>query len=257
MILTGQGNSGQGSSNSSQGNDATLFERMKDFFKTGNTSNANQNQDPFADEEDPNKQQQEPKTKQLSDFESLFQPAPVDPNAKAPEVPVDPFNHLTKEALGKAAANFDFSQAVPEELVTKALSGDPAALRQTINGAVQAAFVEMMAGSNTIADKRIQFAMQHQADKLIKQRLQDHAFDQTINENPLLSNPAVKPIRDALTKSIREANPNITPKELDSKLTDYLQTYASTIVGSNQNNQQGEIPGRKQRRDPEADGYDF
>ena len=248
MLITGASNSG--SSNKANA-DLSLLDQMKKFFASGQQASS-EPKDMWAD--DSAEPAPEP-TKSLSDFAALFEPAPVDPNAKQEAEPVDPFSHLTKEAIGKAAGNLDFSQAVPEELMVKALSGDAGAMRQAMNGVVQAAFVEMMAGSNTIADKRIQFAMQNQADKLIKQRLADHAMDQAISTNPYLSDPATKPSRDALTASIRTANPKITPTELNTQMADYLQAFAQSISGKASTAKAP--PGTKQRVSPEEDAFDF
>lgn len=251
---TGSQQFGRAPQAGTQDNDQGLLAKFKSLF--GNDS-ADNSADPFADEAGaatPNKQEAAPKT--LDDYADLFTPK-ADPNAKEGAAPTDPFASLTRENLAKAATNLDFSASIPQELMQKAMGGDEQAFKQAMNAVVQASFVEAMSGANVLSEKRINHMLETKLQALISDRLQDHDFNSTVNQNPLLSNPATKPIRDALTKEIRANNPGISAKELNTTLTGYLQAFASSVTGKADDNSSARLPGASARVNPVEDGWDF
>ncbi len=251
----GQIQANQNSENSN--GDTGLLAKLGKLFS--GKDQETQNLDPWAADEASAAAQAEATANQaqkLEDFTSLFEPK-ADPNADPATQPSDPFASLTKENLAKAAGNLDFSNAVPEELVSKALSGDAQAFRQAINGAIQAAFVESMSGANTLSQKRIDHAIESKIEKLVAQRLADHDINSTVSKNPLLSNPATKPIRDALTSQIRSANPGISASELNNQLTGYLTAFAASVNPGSQNQSSAPTSGQRQRISPQEDAMNF
>jgi hypothetical protein len=224
--LTGTRGAG-GNATQSNNEQQSFMESMRSFFTGGNKEQ--NNVDPFYEAPAP---APAPAPK-LEDFTNLFTPKAPDPNAAKEETPVDPFAVVDKKNLAEAAAGIDFSSAVPDELVSKAINGDVTAFRQALNLAVQASFVEGMAGSNSLADKRIKHSIDTTVNQLVQRKLNDYEVDKTISANPLLSNPATKPIRDALTHSLRTANPNISATELNNNITQYLTAFASSVTATN------------------------
>lgn len=222
-MQTSSGNSGNQSSSS----DAGIMAKMKNFF-TGNGGEPEVNQaDPWAAEAAAAALAAEAaKPKELGEYEELFKQK-VDPNKPADRA--DPFASVTKDNLSSAAANIDFSASVDEATMTAALGGDAAAMRKAINMASQASFTEAMSASNVLMQKRINDVVANQVEALVATRLQDFEVNKELSTNPLLSNPATKPLRDMLTNSIRTANPGISATQLNKELTGYLTAVAGTI----------------------------
>jgi hypothetical protein len=225
---TGMQTSSGSAGNSNQ--DASGFmAKMKSLFGGGDQGQADaaNNGDPWAAEEAAAAVQAEAnKPKTLDDYKELFTPK-ADPNKPAERA--DPFAAVNKENLASAAANIDFSSSVDEATMTAALGGDQAAMRKAINMATQASFTEAMSASNTLMQKRINDTVTHQVEALVAARLQDFDVNKELSSNPLLSNPATKPLRDMLSTNIRAANPGISASDLNKQLTGYLTTVAASF----------------------------
>lgn len=224
-MQTSSGNAGNSNGNAAANTgDAGFLANMKAFFG-GKSPESQEPQDPWAEEAAVEQAKVDAaKPKPLADYNDLFNPK-SDPNAVAPIAPVDPFAAVTRENLANAAENLDFSSAVDEATMTAALAGDATAMRLAINKGARGAFTEAMSASNTLMQKRINDAVQTQVSELIKTKFKDMEIHNEVSNNPLLSDPATKPMRDMLTQQIKAANPNFTGKEINTALTGYLTSF--------------------------------
>lgn len=223
-----QTSSGTVNSNSNQANsDAGWMAKMKGFFGGDNQdSSANSNGDPWAAEEAAAKATAEAnKPKELSEYAELFNPK-VDPNKPAERV--DPFAAVNKENLSSAANNMDFAASVDEATMTAALGGDATAMRSAINQASRASFAEAMSASNVLMQKRINDTVETRVSELISSKFKDFEIHKEVSNNPLLSDPATKPMRDMLTQQIKSANPGFSASDVNSQLTGYLQAFVNS-----------------------------
>lgn len=224
-----QTSSGTANSNSNQANsDAGWMAKMKGFFSGDNQDAGNNNGDPWAAEEATAKAEAEAnKPKQLSEYGDLFNPK-ADPNKPAERV--DPFAAVNKENLSSAANNMDFAASVDEATMTAALGGDATAMRSAINQASRASFAEAMSASNVLMQKRINDTVETRVSELISSKFKDFEVHKEVSNNPLLSDPATKPMRDMLTQQIRSANPGFSASEVNSQLTGYLTAFVNSAA---------------------------
>lgn len=207
--------------------DESLLAKMKGFFsgKGEETKELTPLEQWDADHGEP--AAEAPKT--LNDYSELFTPkASNDDNKKPAE---DPFAAVNRENLASAAKNLDFVGAVDEASFAAALSGDANALRSIINQAGQGAFTEAMSASNTLMQKRIDAALAKQIPELVTARQKEFEINKSVSNNPLLSDPATKPLRDMLTKSITQNNPNFSAAEINDTMTGYIQALATSVNG--------------------------
>lgn len=222
-----QTSSGTANSQSNQANsDAGWMAKMKGFFGGDNQANNGSNGDPWAAEEATAKADAEAnKPKALAEYADLFSPK-EDPNK--PTERVDPFAAVNKENLSSAADNMDFAASVDEATMTAALSGDATAMRTAINKAARASFSEAMSASNVLMQKRINDTVETRVSELISSKFKDFEVHKEVSNNPLLSDPATKPMRDMLTQQIRSANPGYSASEVNSQLTGYLTAFVNS-----------------------------
>lgn len=162
----------------------------------------------------------------LAGFEKLWE---IDPNKKAPESVVPAFN-IDQKALSEAVSKMDFAGAVTPELAKKALEGDPAAFKEAINAAAQAAFAQSAQASGRLIEKSLSATV----DKLVAERLPAMMKSHTIanhvaTENPILDNPAVAPIAQSLRDQVMAKNPNASAVEVNNQVREYLAGFATLI----------------------------
>jgi hypothetical protein len=222
------GGSSNINSGSEESNDSGLLATMKNFF-TGKKEEAKE-LTPLEQWDAAHKAPEAAPEKTLNDYGDLFTPKQdpnVDPNAKK----VDPFAAINRENLATAAKNIDFVGQVDEASFTAALSGDANALRAIINQAGQGAFTEAMAASNTLIQKRVDEALSSRVPELINSRQKEFEINKTVSNNPLLADPSLKPVRDALTQGIVKNNPTFDAAQVNEALTGYLQAMATSIKG--------------------------
>jgi hypothetical protein len=227
-MQTSSGNAGAINQNNQSSQDAGIMAKMKSFFSGKEAGGQEVNQaDPWAVEEaSAAEAASKVKAPELNDYNELFTPK-VDPNK--PVERKDPFASVTRENLASAANNMDFAATVDEATMTAALGGDSTAMRTAINVASRAAFAEAMSASNVLMQKRIDDVVNTKVNDLVKTRLADFEIDKAVSSNPLLSNPATKPMRDMLTQQIKISNPGITAESLNTQLTGYLTAFANSV----------------------------
>ena len=176
-------------------------------------------------------------------------PAQVDPNApqaspldkhkdvwNTPPTPADKpiFDGLdpakVREALSKQ--NLVGNIVTPEVAAKIAAGGEGAvqAFSESLNKLGQ----EVMSSQTLATTSIVEAALAKQAERF-KAQLPDivkrlSATDGLITENPLLNNPVVKPIAEALQDSFARKNPNATASELRTQVMDVLNALGTTFA---------------------------
>lgn len=178
----------------------------------------------------------------LAEFSKLWEDAPIDPNKPTPTKPTP----LDAEAVQKAVAKTDFSAAItPETLTAIAAGGEEAqkAFAQAMNQTAQQVMVQSTMVNEKLTQKAIKDALAANQitvqEQVRAQAISDHAKTQ----NPVFSDPAVKPVIEATQSQLSAKFPDATPQEI----TEMTQNFIIAMGGAftppevvNDNNGQGQ-----------------
>ena len=157
----------------------------------------------------------------LAEFSKLWEDAPIDPNKPTPTAPTP----LDAEAVQKAVAKTDFSQSItPETLAAIAAGGEEAqkAFAQAMNQTAQQVMVQSTMVNEKLTQKAIKDALAANQvtmqDQVRAQAVADHAKTQ----NPVFSDPAVKPVIEATQSQLIAKFPNATPQEITTMTQNFI-----------------------------------
>lgn len=146
-------------------------------------------------------------------------------NQQAPAGGIDPAQ------LMAAVGNMNFAQAVPQELMTKALAGEadsPQALMQIINSTAQNAFAQSTLLTNNLVNQRLE-AMQAKIDAGLGDKVTNLQRQEAVTSNPMLQHPAMAPIKNALTAQFTTQYANETPQAIQKKVNEYMTSMAGFL----------------------------
>lgn len=166
----------------------------------------------------------------LDKFKDLFKP-PVGPDGKpiAAEGPKPIFN-FDEGKFNEQLSKLNFSSNIPQELITKALSGDPEAFSESLNHMARQVYSYNM--HTTM--KMVEHAVTSQLGALrgeLPNMIQSHQIKGTLQEDPVLSNPALAPMRQALETTFAAKFPHATQDQIKQHVTEYLGAVKDTLVG--------------------------
>ena len=165
----------------------------------------------------------------LDNFKELWKA-----DAKTPASPslVPNFN-LDPQGLRTAAEKINFTQHIPEDLLTKASQGDAAALRDVVNKAAQIGFANAAAASGELIKQSLGSAQGILKDQVLPAAYRDQQISQALTEsNPVFSDPAVAPMLSMLKDRFAATYPTASPAEIAAHATAYLGGLSSKIVGA-------------------------
>jgi hypothetical protein len=153
-------------------------------------------------------------------FEKLWEtPANTTPNDTSPFATLDPAKVM------ESARKVDFSKAVTPEILAKIQAGGAEGV-QAMMTAMTAVAQQGYGQSALATTKIVEQALKHQKTQfeaqlpsLVKKL---SVSDNLRTENPLLSNPAIAPMVDALQGALLLKNPNATPTEIQGQVNDFL-----------------------------------
>ena len=153
----------------------------------------------------------EGKESPLEGYKALWE---TDPNAKpvltSPTINADP------AALMKAAQGIDFTKVIPPELLEAAAKGDAVALGKVVNLSAQAGYAQSAHATAAIVRGALAEQTRINRDVLLPDALRAANLSSSlVLDNPIFSNPAVKPLVDLITTQVRTKYP--TASEFDQK----------------------------------------
>ena len=155
-------------------------------------------------------------------------------NSPAPAADKPIFDGLDPAKVREAIAKNDLTQGIltPELSAKIAAGGEGAvhALQEVMNKVGQESLSRATLSTTSIVEAAL--AKQAQSFKAelpnIVKRLS--AADGLITENPLVNNPVIKPIAEALQESFQRKNPNATAKELQIQVMDVLSAVGEAFA---------------------------
>jgi len=153
-----------------------------------------------------------PPASPLDAYKSLWDTPDTDPNAP-PATPAA----LDPTKLAEIVNKADFSQNITPEMraqIEAGGEGATAALMQALNGTAQQVMLQSTLASNKMIEQQVAAAVASTQASLPNMVREQTLNTTLIESNPVLSNPAIKPIVQAVQKQIAAQNPNKTPAEL-------------------------------------------
>lgn len=158
----------------------------------------------------------------LAEFKDLWEPVPIDPNAPPA---TEPPPALTTEAVQKAVAKADFSQAINAETmaaITAGGEGAGEAFAKAMNAVAQQVMVQSVMANNKLTEKAVAEAV-NAYKKDIPGLLREQATkDHLVTTNPLFDNPAIKPVIEATRLQILQKFPNATNEQISEMTNNYI-----------------------------------
>lgn len=210
----------------------------------------NFNSAPSGGRTDPNSNQSSPSLEQL-----LFAEPPADNNNQQGEQQKTQNNQqsdylnteiapgLTPQKLINNLNSVNFLQAVPSEVLEKALSGDADAFRQTLSSVAQLS--AMVAIQQSLTSSRGQIDQRFQdVDSRVESRIGEARYNDVLAD-PRFSDPFIKPLATDLVSRLRKQDPKITPEQIKEALPKLIDHAVKRMTGGqesgtgNQNNQAG------------------
>lgn len=165
----------------------------------------------------------------LAEFSSLWDTKPTveDPNAPAAAVP------LTAEAVQKVVAKTDFSKVItPESMAAITAGGEGAAeaFAQAMNAVAQQVMVQSTMVGNKLTEQAVTKAREDFAASLPELLRKQASTDHLRSANPLFTNPAVKPVMEAVQSQLLHKFPNATNAEITSMSEKYIMAMGEQFA---------------------------
>lgn len=131
--------------------------------------------------------------------------------------------------IREAASQMNFLNAVPPELMQKAMSGnEPQAFMQVMNVVAQQALATALQVSTQTVEQAGS-KIGERFNKTLPGRFKDLQINSSQPSNPVLSHPAVQPMLSMVRNQIKMANPDATPQQVNQMAEDYLGKFASAL----------------------------
>ncbi len=164
----------------------------------------------------------------LAKFDDLWK---TDPNQKQATTSIVPSFNMDPTRLQAAAAQLDFTKAIPAETMTKAMSGDAVAFAEVLNAVGRQSFAQGLAGSNELVKQSLTQAQTGLTDSLLPAALRQQQISQAIKaENPAFSSPAVAPMLKMLEGQLSAKYPTASAQEIAGLAKEYFSGVASQVV---------------------------
>lgn len=170
----------------------------------------------------------------LDTFTNYFKPQARDP--KAPVAPTlrDPLlAPLDPAKFKEQVAQANFTQGISPELMQKAISGDVAAFSEAINSAAREAFSAAAQLSHGLAENATRTGLERM-DGMIDGRIKNYNVRTQGVSNSALGHPAVAPMVQAMKVQIAQANPSLSPMEIQQQAEQYFEQVSTVLQSSKQ-----------------------
>lgn len=178
--------------------------------------------------------QQQKADSPLDAFKALWQDTPESRTQQTDPFSTPLFN-MDPTKVNEAIGQINFVGQLDPALVQKAMSGqDPQAFMDVINEVGRKALHTSVQLSTATAEQAGQ-KLGQRFNTAMPARFRDLQTKSQAPTNPLLSNPAVAPMLDAVRQRLLTQNPDWTPAQVQAKAEEYLSTFASELQNSDPN----------------------
>lgn len=183
-------------------------------------------------------------------------PAPATNQQGGNDVEIGP--GLTAGALMQRLGSVNFAQAVPQEIMTKALSGDVTSFSQILNSVAQ-----MAAGIAVQQSSMVSTGLLDQRfsgmDSLVNNKVAETNFNAVLTD-PKFSDPFIQPMAKDFLQRMRERDPSMTADQakpaLEKLINHALSNYSRNFTQPTQPTSQSAFPGDTTFPQPTQVKYD-
>lgn len=168
----------------------------------------------------------------IEDLGSLFASpaaAPASP-AGSPAVPASFFS-VTGDQLDAGLSKFNFSSTVDPELASKALAGDAASLNQLIDSATRSAISTAVKGSMKLTEEAVNKQFENFMNEKLPEYMQKSRVTETVKENGVFANPAMKPFVDTYIDALATKYPQATQTQLREHTEKHFKAMQDLMTG--------------------------
>lgn len=137
------------------------------------------------------------------------------PKDAAPSFAIDP------KILGDAASSMNFTQGIPQELMTKATSGDANALLEVMNLVGQKAYQHSLSHSSALTDRFV--AARSEFDlKGINSKVTQSLTNSALADSPNYTHPVVRAEFTRVANAFQAQNPEASAQEIATATKKYM-----------------------------------
>lgn len=162
----------------------------------------------------------------LDQFKDLWDPINKEGDSSNTPVALDPAK--VSEAMGKA----DFSNLITQENLAAISQGGEGAAKAFVD-TINAVSRQSMTQSTLIADKMLEQAiskMEAKQQTSLQEQLKKHSLGEKLTtSNPVFSDPAIKPVIEAVQSQLAAKYPSASAAELATMAQNFVTTMASSL----------------------------
>lgn len=164
----------------------------------------------------------------LDDFSALFTDSTQTQKPTSAPSSEGMYPDFLSPDFQKNFESLDFSSKIPADAYTALLAGNAEPFKQALNGFAKQLLLANFFGMAKLTEEGVnkRFA---DYDKQLEAKLAKDKISSSLNNNPVLSHPAAKAIREALEAKIMEKYPQATPQEISDFAQQYLVAFSNSL----------------------------
>lgn len=163
----------------------------------------------------------------MASFDKLWETDATKTGAK----PAGVLPEITAEQLTATLANSNFLHSVSPELLAKAAGGDATAFGDVINQGLRTVMAQSVLASRGLVEAGTR-SHGEQLRTSLPTMVRSSNVSDSLQANPLYSNPAVKPVIDNVRRQLEEKNPTASAKEIADLTDSYFADLTKAMRGS-------------------------
>lgn len=154
---------------------------------------------------------------------------PTNPN---PDSGTGFFGNVDPKKLMESAQKVDFARIITPDDLTAIQGGGEAAAKafaKSLNSVAQTVYAQSALATTKIVEQALNKAQERYDAQLPSLVTKLTANQNLVQDNPLLKHPAVQPLAEALQAQLIQKNPNATPAEIQTQVSDYFKAMATAF----------------------------
>lgn len=144
--------------------------------------------------------------------------------------------NFDQQAVQQAVQKMDFVGQIPQQITDLIASGDPAKVQQGIaaivNNVGRTVYMQVAASMSGLVNNAFGSYDTNSKASIADMIRQNSASAGLMDTHPILSNPAVKPMADALISQYTKNNPGKTPSQIQQMAVDYIKSMSAAVTGT-------------------------
>lgn len=162
----------------------------------------------------------------LAEFADIWN-TPVQEGGVPPSLD-DPYLRIDEAKVQELVNGMNFAQPTPQqqELFAKAMQGDVNAFAEILNGVAREVYFQAALNAAQVSERVARIGVERLRDNIPKQVRSISSSETLYKTNPLLNNPALRPMVNAVQSQFQLKHPTASPSELAEMTNKYFQDSA-------------------------------